>query len=84
MTITTDDVIAVFSKVFQQDIDIDHDVPILEAGLRLESLRMMGVLVGLQDLVGGALPEEDAFELFGLSINELVRRLNDAPAPAGA
>lgn len=74
--ITSVDVINVFSRVFRQEINIDLDVPILDSGLPLESLRLMRALIEIQDLLGHELALEDAFELFSLSINQFVERLN--------
>jgi acyl carrier protein len=76
MVISTGDVINVFNRVFRQEIDIDLNVSILDSGLKLESLRLMRALVEIQDLLGHELPLEDAFELFSLSINQFVERLN--------
>ncbi|PCE30733.1 hypothetical protein [Burkholderia ubonensis] len=76
MAITTEDVVDVFRRVFRQEIDISLDIPILDSGLKLESLRMMRALIEIQDLLGYELELENAFELFSLSINEFVEKLN--------
>ncbi|HEX7936062.1 MAG TPA: hypothetical protein VF573_23745 [Paraburkholderia sp.] len=83
MAISAQDVVDVFRRVFRQEIDISLDVPILDSGLKLESLRMMRALIEIQDLLGDELDLENAFELFSLSINEFVERLNtNNPAEA--
>jgi hypothetical protein len=76
MAISAEDVVDIFRRVFRQEIDISLDVPILDSGLKLESLRMMRVLIEVQDLLGYELDLENAFELFNLSINEFVHKLN--------
>jgi acyl carrier protein len=76
MQITSSDLIAVFSKIFKQEIDFDLDVPLMESGVRLDSLRIIRLLIEIENLLQIPLPQEDAFELFGLSINQLVTRLN--------
>lgn len=76
MKIEPSDLIAVFSKVVKYEVDINYDVPLINADIKLDSLRIVRMLVGIEDLIKLPLPQEDAFELFGLSINQLTERLN--------
>ena len=76
-TIETSDLSAIISKVFKLESPIDFNVPITESGLPLESIRIVRVLAEVEQLIGADIDQGDAFELFGLSINELVIRLNE-------
>lgn len=76
MKIETSNIIEIFTKIFKEEVSIDFDVPLLESGLRLESLRIMRILIEIENLINVSLPQEDAFELFSLSVNQLTERLN--------
>jgi hypothetical protein len=76
-TIEASDLSAIISKVFKLESPIDFDVPIMESGLPLESMRIVRVLAEVEKLIDTDIDQEDAFELFSLSINELVGRLNE-------
>jgi acyl carrier protein len=74
--IKADDVEQILVKAFKHEIDVNPDTPLLESGLRLESLAMLRALVEFEKLLDMEIEQEDAFELFSLSINELVDHLN--------
>lgn len=74
--ISTKSLKTIFSSVLGQEVEISDDVPIIDAGLRLESLSVIRVLVEIEKLVGHELAQEDAFEMLSLSFFELAGRLN--------
>ena len=76
MQIVIDQLKAVFIKVFKDEFTIDADVPLMDSGLRLDSLRIVRLLVEIEELLGQPLPQESAFELFGLSLNQMLDALN--------
>lgn len=82
MKLTKADVEQILVKAFKLEIDVDPDTPLLESGLRLESLAMLRALVEFEKMLDTEIEQEDAFELFSLSVNELVERLNAMGAEA--
>ena len=77
MILTQTDAVSVLSNAFREKIEFSLDIPLIESGLRLESLPMIRTLVELEKITGVAFEQEDAFELFGLSVNQLVARVNE-------
>lgn len=82
MKLTKSDVERILVKTFKQEINVDPDIPLIESGLRLESLAMLRALVEFEKMLYTEIEQVDAFELFSLSINELVDRLNVMGAEA--
>jgi acyl carrier protein len=76
MNLQEADLMAEFSRIFKQEVD--PDLPLLESGVRLDSVRIVRFLVAVEDLTGMPLPQEDAFNLFALSINQLLARVRAA------
>lgn len=76
MKLSRADVEQALSEAFKHEIDVDPDTPLLESGFRLESMAMLSVLLEFEKKLDMEINLDDAFELFSLSINELVDRLN--------
>lgn len=82
MKLKESDIKQILVKTFKQEISIDPDTPLIESGLRLESLAMLRALVEFEKMLKTEIEQVDAFELFSLSIKELVDRLNVMSAEA--
>jgi len=71
---TLNELVKIIEDVLGSDVKINPNDPIMESGLKIDSLAMLRLFTEIEKVAGKSIDQEDAFELFGLSLNQIVER----------
>ncbi len=80
MVINHHSVLSALERAIGREIQLDPDISLLESSLIIDSLTMLKLLAELEKISGVDIPPEDAFELFGSSLNQITKRLSELAA----